>query len=61
MQLCVDETFWQKVCLLPYHQGMRQSQFDELCGLQQIAVSWAVYFRAFRSEFTTYKSSQSEI
>ena len=34
-------TFWQKVWLKPNCLVMQESQFDELCGLQQIAVSWS--------------------
>jgi len=32
----VDMHFWQKVCLSPNCLVKWQSQFDELCGLQQI-------------------------
>jgi len=38
----VHVTFWQKVCLWPNCVVMRGSQFDELCGLRQTAVSRAI-------------------
>jgi hypothetical protein len=60
INLCVDTTFWQKVCLSSYRQGMRESRFDELCGLWQIAVSWVVYLRSFRFKFTTSKISKGK-
>jgi hypothetical protein len=40
----LDTASWQKVCLLPNCLVMREFRFDELCGLRQTAVSWAILF-----------------
>jgi hypothetical protein len=37
---------------------MRESQFDELCGLRQIAVSWAI-FRLYRKAFLSIELRHS--
>lgn len=41
-QFFADTTFWQKACLWTSCLVMREFQFDEFCGLWQIAVSRAV-------------------
>lgn len=38
-QLFVETTSWQKVCLYPKCLDKQESQFNELCGLQQTVTS----------------------
>ena len=42
-QCFVDETFWQ-VCFQRNCLVMRESQFNKLCWLRQMAVSWVIHF-----------------
>ena len=39
----VHAAFCQKICLKPNCTVMRESHFDKLCQLRQIAVSWEIY------------------
>jgi hypothetical protein len=41
--LFADTTLWQKESLWPSCLMIRESQFDGLCGLRHIAVSWEIY------------------
>jgi hypothetical protein len=50
----VGTTFWQKVCSYSSCLVMRESHFDELCGLRHTAVPWMLcYFCASVANIVT--------